>query len=134
MQISILLETLEAPKHQRKAFVNEFGGMDETVICYHVTEASNEQAIRDNGLKAYECQQGRVTRQAACYLFISKNDINEDTIKILGINNPVTIKVKLTGDQLLNKANYDGMFNASFEDYAWTAIQYLDDIAPSQIV
>lgn len=133
MKISHLLETLNAPKNGRRHFLQYLGSeMAETVTCYHVTEAERSGSIRANGLKATECQQGRVTRQAACYLFIDERDITE-AIKILGIENPVVIEAKLTGDQLLDKANYDGMFNTSFEDYVWSAIQYLDDIAPEVI-
>ena len=135
MKIQILLETLNAPEFQRLPFVNEFGGMmDSEVICIHVTDAKNVEAIKTNGLKAYECQQGFTTRQAACYLFVDRNDVNKDTIAILGIENPVMIAVKLTGEQLLKKANYDGMFNGTFNEFCWSAIQYLDDIAPNQIV
>lgn len=133
MKISILLEALRAPVFQRQPFLEEFGGMDDFVVCYHVTEAKNAESILAKGLKVTECQQGHVTRQAACYLFVDKSDINDDIIKILGIENPVVIKARLTGDQLLNKAGYDGMFNGSFEDYAWSAIQYIDDISPEII-
>lgn len=132
MEISILLETLSAPVFQRRAFVNEFGGMANAVTCYHVTDAANLTSILQNGLRATECQQGRTTRRAACYLFVDRTDINSDTIKILGIKNPVVVKATLTGEQLLDKAGYDGMFNATF-DCAWSAIQYIDNIPASAI-
>jgi hypothetical protein len=131
MKISLLLETLSIPRRQRRHFVNEFGGMADTVTCYHVTEAENVRSIRKDGLKAKECQQGRVTRQAACYFFVDENDIDKEITDQLGISEPIIIKCRLTADQILDKANYDGMFNMAFD--AWSAIQYTDNVSPDVI-
>ena len=132
MLISHLMEVLDTPKNQRQSILNYLNTEMEGITAFHVTDASNEQSIRANGLKATECQQGRVTRQAACYLFVSKNEANDtDLHKALGINNPVILRVKLSSEQLLDKANNDNMFNMSFDTYS--AIQYLDNINPEAI-
>lgn len=134
MKISHLLETLDTPKDQRQAMLKSLGAeMSKAIICYHVTEANKVEAIRSKGLVASECQQGRVTRQVANYLFVDKNDANSEEVhEILGINNPAVVKIKLTGEELLEKACADGMWNASFEEFC-SAIMYLDNISPEAI-
>lgn len=134
MKISHLLEVLDSPKHQRRAMLEYLGAeMDKAVICYHVTEANRAEEIQGKGLVAGECQQGRVTRQASNYLFVDKNDANSEEVHaLLGISNPVIIKVRLTGEELLENACTDNMWNASFEDFG-SAIMYLDNISPISI-
>lgn len=134
MKISHLLEVLDTPKHQRQAMLDYLDAqIDKALICYHVTEANKAEAIRGRGLVAGECQQGRVARQVANYLFVDKNDAeSEEVHAILGINNPVVLKIKLTGEELLEKACADGMWNASFEEFC-SAIMYLDNISPESI-
>jgi hypothetical protein len=133
MTISELLEVLDSPKHQRQAMQYFGTEMAKAYFCYHVTEANKVDGIISTGLVAGECQQGRVTRQAANYLFISKNDANNKEVHgILGISNPAVVKVRLTGEELLEKACADNMWNASFEDFG-TAIMYLDNISPEAI-
>jgi len=131
MKLWQMMEILDTPVNQRRAMLEYFGvDMPKSAIWtfYHVTEADRAEVIRSKGLVAGECQQGRVTRQKANYLFIRKNDAdNYQVHEILGITNPVILKIKISGEQMFEKVCADNMWNSSFEDFD-SAIMFLDNI------
>lgn len=96
-----------------------------TLNAYHVTNRDNLENIKANGLRAYASEQS-YTRPSAVYLFVDKSDIDAQTLAVLGIENPVIIKVKIPAQKLLDNTYWDGLFNVSFDTYS--AIQYRADI------
>ena len=95
------------------------------LVVYHVTSAGNVEAIRKVGITAKSSQQS-YDRPDAVYFFVLRNEINESTLAILGINDPVVLTVTVPAAEVIAKMRWDGLYNVSFETVS--AVQFMGDV------
>ena len=55
-----------------------------------------------------------------------RNEINESTLAILGINDPVVLTVTVPAAEVIAKMRWDGLYNVSFETVS--AVQFMGDV------
>ena len=127
-EIAWVLAEVPLEKRQAGQKAGYFTVPDLTV--YHVTDAANVASIRQHGLQARSSRQS-YDRPAAVYAFVVRDEIDADTIAILGIKNPVVLTVDVPSEAVLTKMRWDGLYNVGF--YTRTAVQYLDDVPPEWI-
>jgi hypothetical protein len=101
---------------------------DKTITGYHITDISNIDAIKNEGLKMHSSHD----REDCVYLFLD-GDINSNNIRILlgDVKQYALIKVELPADAI-TKLHYDGLYNCSF-NCAYAAAMYLDNIPANYI-
>lgn len=120
----------EVPLEKREAAANAGVITVHQVTAWHVTESANELSIRRYGIKAASSKQS-YDRPAAVYLFVIRDEIDSQTVGVLGIKNPVILEVTIPEEEVLTKLRWDGLFNAGFGTAS--AVQFLGNVPPEWI-
>lgn len=96
------------------------------IVGYHITRASDAEAILRDGLQSRSSEQS-YTRPSAVYLFLDADEVNAGARgTLLGKEPAVALRVRIPADEAVRNMEWDALWNAPSGDRS--AVKYFADI------